>query len=128
MKTQLSAVVGFGATSVEPAANVPANHFFRHSYRRAIGWAYSLGAKPNGWEYCQFHICDDFVCLQTFLSSNQPHRVITMWKEVDRDNDGYLFSVHTKGRNRVFQTNNLRHALGNFKTPKPVLGLAPVRS
>ena len=119
-KNQASPVDAFQSVSL---ANNNAEHFFRHSYRKALYWAYSLAAQPNGWASCQFHVEKNVVYLETFYPDGQPHRAIAMWRKPNRDNEGYLFSVHTMGRTIPFRTHNLQHALGNFKTAKPVLNL-----
>jgi hypothetical protein len=122
MKTvSLSAMPSFQSTTT-----IPTDVFFSASYRKAIYRAYSLAAKPNAWASCRFNIEKNVVYLETFYPNGCPHRAIAMWRKPQRDNDGFLFSVHTFGRTDTFRTQNLRHALGNFQSVRPELKLAIV--
>lgn len=100
-------------------ANSDFDHFEDPQPKEHMRWAYSLAAKKNQWTSMAQRIANWSYSVGVYRG-NKPDRMITFWRD-PADNHGFKFSVHRHKRQAVFRTNNLKHALGNFKSVDPEL-------
>ncbi|PCI00590.1 MAG: hypothetical protein COB76_03215 [Alphaproteobacteria bacterium] len=107
------------------AANLNEKPYIKIRHKQQILAAYGLGSQNNNWVDYTASFEDNYFSLETFRKNGSSHRMIVAFKHSHEDNDGFKFSVYTFGRERYFQTNNLRNALGNFKSAPPQLRLVP---
>ena len=104
-------------------ANGDFEHFKNPSTKKAMREAFYRSADDNQWTSMALRLADWSYSVGVYRG-NTPDRMITLWRD-PADNEGFKFSVHRWKRSIPFRTNNLEHALGNFKTPDPVLTLVP---